>query len=231
MCVNWLGKTRKYNITLNSKDIFLRFFLVVMTLGTMVYLGNFIIRFGAESLQMDFAAFYTAGEAINSGLSPYMNHVTRNPPIWDGVDVFQHSRFLYPPLAAYFFGLIAFLPYVIAKHVWMMLNTVSILISEFIIMDMINPKKRLKWLLGLTVFISTSYPLLTLLERGQIDGITLLLVTLSIRLMLRGVGSQADLLAGFLWAFATLLKLHCVYIVSFLLIRGKLKVFVGYLLV
>lgn len=227
---NWLVKTIKYTIIIHSKDTSLRFFLFVMTLGAMVYLGNFIIRFGTESLQMDFAAFYTAGEAISSGLSPYVNHVTLNPPIWDGVDVFQHSRFLYPPLAAYFFRLIAFLPYAIAKYVWMMLNTVSILISEFVIIDMINPKKRLEWLLGLTVFISTSYPLLTLLERGQIDGITLLLVTLSIRLMLGGVGSQADLLAGFLWAFATLLKLHCVYIVPFLLIRGKLKVFFGYVL-
>ena len=54
------------------------------------------------SLQQDFAAYWVAGAARRAGLDPYVNHLGeaggRAP--WDGVSVFAHSRFLYPPIAA-----------------------------------------------------------------------------------------------------------------------------------
>ena len=53
-----------------------------------------------DSLQMDFSAYYTAGEALSVGLSPYVTHVSTDPVIWDGQGRYRHSRFLYPPLVA-----------------------------------------------------------------------------------------------------------------------------------
>ncbi len=101
---------------------------------------------------MDFAAFYTAGEALNHGLSPYVNHVTRDPPIWDGVDAFQHSRFLYPPLAAVLFQPIALLPYGVAKYLWMLLNLISVCCSLFITVKTISLKITPERILTLIVF-------------------------------------------------------------------------------
>lgn len=193
-------------------------------------LADDVYRLGKESLQMDFAAFYTAGEALNQGLSPYVNYASRNPPIWDGVSIFQHSRFLYPPLAAIPFRLVALLPYSIAKYLWMLFNLFCVGCSLFLVMEMLCLKRQTEWLLVLALFTSTYYPLLTLLERGQIDGVTLLLITLATRLMVIENNTNANFIAGILWAIAALLKLHCTYIAPFFLIRRKWTSISGYIL-
>ncbi|WP_376788664.1 glycosyltransferase family 87 protein [Thermoflexus sp.] len=220
----------KHGPRIPSRRLFLRLLLAGWALLGIIRMAYFLRRFGEESLQMDFAAFYTAGEALNNGLSPYVNYITRDPPIWDGVDVFQHSRFLYPPLAAALFQPIALLPYAVAKYLWMLLNLISIGCSLFITVKTINFEIDLESMLILVAFSITFHPLLALLERGQIDGLTLLMVTLAIGLMVTRNSSHADVVAGFLWGMATLIKLHCVYIVPFLLVRRRWAVAGGYAL-
>lgn len=220
----------KHGTGISARRLFLRLLLAGWALVGIIRLVYFLLRFGEESLQMDFAAFYTAGEALNHGLSPYVNHVTRDPPIWDGVDAFQHSRFLYPPLAAVLFQPIALLPYGVAKYLWMLLNLISVCCSLFITVKTISLKITPERILTLIVFLSTFHPLLPLLERGQIDGLTLLLVTLAIWLMVTRNSSHTDVVAGFLWGMSTLIKLHCVYIVPFLLVRRRWAVVGGYVL-
>src|SRR6185436_700092 len=65
-----------------------------------------------RSLQQDLAAYWVAGAARSAGLDPYVNHVGGPvaPELWDGVAVFAHSRFLYPPLIAELFRPLARLP-------------------------------------------------------------------------------------------------------------------------
>ncbi len=90
---------------------------LLLGLTTLRLLG-FMARFALESLQMDFAAFYTAGEALNAGLSPYRTHLATNPPIWDGINEFLTSRFLYPPLVATLFQPLARLDYFVPFLFW-----------------------------------------------------------------------------------------------------------------
>lgn len=212
------------------RRLLIRSILVVCVLLTAAHLIRSILRFGKESLQMDFAAFYTAGEALNNKLSPYVNHVTQNPSIWDGISVFQHSRFLYPPLTAVLFQPIAVLPYTVAKYTWMLLNLAFIGCSLLLTVNMLGLKKQLEWWLVLLIFVATFHPMLALLERGQIDGIVLFLITLAIRFTVRGNNPIADISAGFFWALATLLKLHCIYVFPFLFLRGRWKIVGGYVL-
>ena len=61
-------------------------------------------RFGRESVQADFSAFYAAGQAARAGLSPYWTAPDHDPALWDGVSLYHTSRFLYPPLAASLFA-------------------------------------------------------------------------------------------------------------------------------
>jgi len=186
---------------------------------------GFVIFFGENSLQMDFSAFYTAGEAVNAGLSPYRNHYSQTPPIWDGVARYSHSRFLYLPLAAVLFAPMALLPYHTAKYLWMTMNVFSVLTS--LSLSVRASETDLKgggvWLAIL--FLLTFHPLLPLLERGQIDGLALLLVTAAFALMSAG---RRDLIAGILLSCATLCKLHVGLVLPFVLLRKRFRVLFGY---
>jgi len=72
------------------------------------------------------------------------------------------------------------------------------------------------------------YPLLTHLDRGQIDLITLLFITLSLVFMIKRT-KRNGVLSGILLAAATLLKLNCIYIIPFILIRKRWDVLRGYI--
>jgi hypothetical protein len=210
-------------------------------------LAFFAVTFARESLQMDFAAYYTAGEALNRGLDPYVNQVTADPPLWDGVARYSHSRFLYPPLAAHLFRPLASLPYATAKSLWTVLGILTTAGSLTIAAWMIGCKRitPLAW-----VWIATAtagfHPLLTHLERGQIDTFTLLLLMTSIGLMIYPQRPRADadpsdlvedhgrrlepasLAAGLLLALATLLKLHIGLILPFLIVRKRWSIATTY---
>jgi hypothetical protein len=187
---------------------------------------------------MDLSAFYTAGEALNHGLSPYRNYAARNHAdhvvagsghaIWDGVDLFQHSRFLYPPQVAVLFRPLAWLPYAGAKRLWMALSLAAVAASLVLTGWVYGLRGRWVLVLIAATGVALYYPLLTHLERGQIDALTLLLITLaSVGIAKRT--PRSEFIAGVLLCAATLLKLHCVYMLPFLAIRKKGRVLLGYL--
>lgn len=215
------------NQPLSPKSLVLRVLLSVLLCLTIVRLIGFIMRFAGESLQMDFAAFYTAGETIQAGLSPYITYPDHAPPLWDGVNRFQHSRFLYPPLVATLFQPIVWLSYFQAKLFWMVLSLVCLISTLWLINHCFHLERQPISLLLFGILTTTYYPLLTYLERGQIDTINLLLLTLAILQLLRP-HHQSQMGAGLLIALATLLKLHCIYFVPFLLWRRQWWAVAGY---
>jgi hypothetical protein len=214
----------------NVQQLYIRGMLSVLFALFFIRVIAFSAHFGSSSLQMDFSAFYTAGESLNKGLSPYSNHITRSEPIWDGVDTFTHSRFLYPPLVANSFQPIAALPYHYAKQLWMLISLVSLFFSLLVSFRLIFADQDLadNFVIQCAVAIFTClyYPLLTFLERGQIDSITLLLLVFGISKMIR---DQPSLWSGILFAIATLLKLHVVFIVPFLILQKQWMAVAGYI--
>lgn len=201
--------------------------LGLLLLLSLLRLTGFIMRFAGESLQMDFAAFYTAGEALNAGLSPYRTHLEHEPPLWDGVNNFLTSRFLYPPLVATLFQPWALLDYATAKVLWMLLS-LGCLVGSILLVGrrFVLPQQRTMILL-FGLLAANYFPLLTYLERGQIDAINLLLLTLAILLLLSTQRWQ-QVGAGLLIALATLFKLQCIYFVPFLFWRRLWWAVVGY---
>ncbi len=200
--------------------------LLILSVGRLLV---YTVRFARHSLQMDFAAYYTAGEAINRGLTPYQNHVDHDPPLWDGVARYAHSRFLYPPLVAWLFGPLARLPYAAAKTIWTILGLgcvgASLAISAWIV-DAEQMGAPAWALVGIATALF--HPILTHLERGQIDALTLLILIGSFALVLKGRRSWHGPAAGLLLALATLLKLHIVLILPFLVVRRRWRVTAGY---
>jgi hypothetical protein len=141
--------------------------------------------FAARSLQQDFAAYWVAGTARRLGLDPYLNylgsHLGRHlgssdaTGLWDGVALFRHSRFLYPPLAADLFRPLAALDYPAAK--W--LFTAAMLAAWIAAGLVVSSDRR-----GRTTFFVTSalfFPFYRHLERGQIDLLILLALAVSWR--------------------------------------------------
>lgn len=167
---------------------------------------------------MDFAAYYTAGKVMNLGLNPYKNYITQDWNLWDGVAQFNHSRFLYPPIAGNFFQPIAKLQYSTAKHIWNYLNLFFIIVSIFIWIRICGYQKNLMVILTSGVLVLNFFPVYTLLERGQIDALIFLLISTGILLIYK---QKDNFLSGFLFASASVFKFYSLLFIPFLIIKKK----------
>ena len=209
-----------------NKQKYVRWLLVTLLLLSAGRVVGFAVLFGRESLQLDFSAFYTAGQAVAQGMSPYRNHLARTPPIWDGFGLLRHSRFLYPPLAARLFQPLSHLPYRVAKGLWTGLALVCIALAMWVAHAALRPRMGRDAAIGAGICVCLFHPLLTLLERGQVDGVTLLSLVGFVSLLQRG--KRWQIASGLCLALATLLKLHCVYFAPFLILRKKWIALVGF---
>ena len=120
-----------------------------------------------SSLQQDLAAYWIAGKARWLGLDPYVNHVATVPRLWDGVSPYRHSRFLYPPLAAELFRLLAIVPYRFAKVAFTLAALAGWLLTARIVAR--RPGGRAEHALAVLIGGGLWFPLYFHLERGQID--------------------------------------------------------------
>jgi hypothetical protein len=117
------------------------------------------------------------------------------------------------------------LPYHAAKYLWMAVNLLAVFASMLLSARVSGVKLRsIGGLLSVTLLL-TFHPLLTLLERGQIDGISLGLISMGVFLV---SARRHQGVAGVLVAAATILKLHTVLLLPFLLLRRKWRVLAGY---
>ena len=192
----------------------------------LVRLVGYAVDFARVSLQMDFAAFYAAGQAMAHGYSPYVNNVVHDPNLWDGWDPMAHSLFIYPPIVAHFFLRLTILGYGPAKLLWTLANLGWLGIATVLSLRLSGVRLRSIWLLVVGLFVCLFHPVMILLERGQIDAITLTLALLAIWLLMRG--RRGQMLAGFSFALLTLLKLHGCFVIPFVVIRKKWVVLIGY---
>lgn len=211
---------------MSKRAKYVRWLLVTLLLLSAGRVVGFAVLFGRESLQLDFSAFYTAGQAAAHGLSPYQNHLAHTPRIWDGFGLLQHSRFLYPPVAARVFQPLAYLPYRVAKGVWTGLALVCIACAMWVAHKSLRARMGRDATIFAGICVCLFHPVLTLLERGQVDGITMALLAAFVYLMQRGKKQRAA--SGLCLALATLLKLHCVYFAPFLILRKKWIVLAGF---
>jgi len=134
--------------------------------------------FVARSYQQDFAAYWAAGWARLFGLDPYLNYAGEGhdlPLPWDGIALYRHSRFLYPPLCADLFRPLLGLPYLAAKGVF-----TGAMLAAWIGTGMAVTRERRTRAIyfGLSALY---FPFYRHLERGQIDLLILLLLALAWR--------------------------------------------------
>lgn len=136
------------------------------------------------SLQQDLAAFVTAGRARAAGLDPYRNHLSMAGAPWDGIAVYRHSRFLYPPIVAEAFRPLAALPYAWGKIIFTAMSVGGLAIGLRLARPPATPDAagapaRATGVVWLAV--ASWPPVFTTLERGQIDLLLLPLLALAWR--------------------------------------------------
>jgi hypothetical protein len=138
--------------------------------------GAAAVAFAFASLQQDLAAYWIAGKARWLGLDPYVNYCGSDiaPRLCDGVSRFRHSRFLYPPLAAELFRLLAIVPYRFAKLAFTGAAVGGWLLTARLIAQ--RPGGRPTHAAAVIIAGALWVPLYFHLERGQIDLLLLPLV-------------------------------------------------------
>jgi hypothetical protein len=150
------------------------------------------------SLQQDFAAYWVAGSARRLGLDPYVNYAASGGAArWDGVSVFAHSRFLYPPLVAELLRPWAALPYATAKALFTVLAVSAWVAGAVASARAAGARAATPVALAAGAVF---FPLYLHLERGQVD----LLALLGLLAAFRWRGRPA--IAGGALAAAALLK-------------------------
>ncbi len=190
--------------------------LTAMAAGAVVVGAG--IWLAATSLQQDFAAYWIAGRACRLGLDPYLNQVgsTAAPALWDGLAIFRHSRFLYPPLVAELFRPLAALPYRGAKLIF-----TSAMLAAWAAAGLLlgGDRRSRLWFFGSSALF---FPLYRHLERGQIDLLILLLLVLAWR-----AEAARPLVAGAALALGTLFKPGLLMLLPVLWVSGRARVVAG----
>lgn len=200
--------------------------LLIVLAAAGLRLAALAAGFGRDSLQADFSAFYTAGQAARAGLSPYWNAPERDPPLWDGVSAYPTSRFLYPPLAASVFAPLTRLGYAAAKNLWMVLTLAAVAGTLAALVRALGWRATPEGLLGIAAFTCLFHPLLLHLERGQVDAFTLLAVALALRPMVAAGADSAG--SGVLLAMGAVLKPSVAGLLPFLVLRGRWRAVGGF---
>jgi len=217
---------------LDVKKILLTVIIVLVFLFSFYRVVHYTILFSEQSIQMDFTAYYTAGKTVNNDLSPYVNYIFTRWDLWDGVSTFKHSRFLYPPLVANLFQPIATLPYIEAKYIWNFFNLFCFLICIVLLgfISFRNDKseryKKTNKILIAGILAFNFFPFIALLERGQIDCVTLLFILIGFSFLLKK--EKNEFISGVFFGVATLFKLYSILLIPFFFIQKKYKVIYGY---
>ena len=176
----------------------------------------FLIYLALESYQIDFRAFYLAGKAVLLGLDPYLNHVGTRPEFYAPVNAegSASSAFRYPPLAALLFAPLALVPYAVSKVLF------SLLMWLLLVGIAYQLVRRSSWRLPgeALLFAGVSFPVLAMVERGQIDPLMVALVLASYGVAMRP-GRQR--LAGFLLALAGVLKIFPLVVLLDWIVRRR----------
>ena len=195
--------------------------VAIVCLARVAYVAH---RAARQSLQTDFAAMYFAAASARAGLDPYDNNAVHDLKYWDGAALYRHSRYLYPPIVAYALRPVAMIPYPLAKQVWTFATPVVLAAAIVLILRAAGVRLELeRWLLA-AIVVSLIFPLRALLERGQIDAVTLLFIALGFYFVF---AQGRDLLGGATMAAAGFVKLQCFYLLPLLLIARRTRAAAG----
>jgi hypothetical protein len=125
--------------------------------------------------QIDFAAYYLAGQALRAGENPFDMTVADRLAAAAGIR--EHTPYIYPPLLALTIEPLSVLPYRFAACIWFVLSALALILSLRLLLPVLGISRRTFLNVALLVFFLP--PVHYTLELGQINHFLLLLLTAS----------------------------------------------------
>lgn len=185
-----------------------------------------LLMIGVLCVQVDFRAFYIAGCAVLAHVDPYLNQnvlysFAHGLPAsyFFPTDFFRNgSAFVYTPLTAMLFGLLAHAPYVLAKFIFSVLIAFAFILS----LALLNTFDEFDVSAKAIVLLSSSLALCCVFAQGQIDLIILCLVTLSVKLL---ENERSVFCAALCYAFAIIIKIFPVFFLWLFLYKRQYRFF------
>lgn len=176
------------------------------------FVQDFWVQITAPGLppNVDFFAYYTAGQRFVDGTNPYYygDGQAGNPLI---------SEYIYPPTFLPFFSLLTYLPYVTARLVWVGLYFSVYLLAFIALLTVLAPRLRLTFAsLGAALTV-ISFPLLFHIRNGQADMLVIGLVLLSFSAYARGW----RLVSAFVLSLAALFKVSPAFLLIFFVLYQR----------
>lgn len=156
---------------------------------------------GLESYGIDYRAFYLAGQSALHGLNPYLNQLPADPDFYGPInsELNLYSGWKYPPLASYLFAPLALLDYERSKALFSVLS-----LSAAAAALLLAVQRSARTLVPESLLIvMISFPMLTTIERGQIDLLLMVIALAALALFLRGHAG----LSGAVLALLAMVKL------------------------
>lgn len=175
---------------------------------------------GRFQLEDNFATRWNAARSwMSEGLSPYSEETQQATVklLRDNNDIANErdrGNFLDPAWYVFLFIPISFIPYPIAKAIWMMLSQLSVVVSILLALDLSGLKLRGFEILITCVLVALAYPMVRASLTASMAPIFIILTLLAIRQGLRGDGNQA----GILLLFAIWINPIAIFPAVFLLI-------------
>ena len=175
---------------------------------------------GRLQLEDNFATRWNAARSwMREGLSPYSEETQQATVklLRDNNDIANErdrGNFLDPAWYVFLFIPISFIPYPIAKAIWMMLSQLSVVVSILLALDLSGLKLRGFEILITCVLVALAYPMVRASLTASMAPIFIMLSLLAIRQGLKGDGNQA----GILLLFAIWINPIAIFPAVFLLI-------------
>lgn len=178
----------------------------------------FLVYLILETYQIDCRSFYLAGKSVLWGLDPYLNYVGVHPEFYGPVnsELSPASGFRYPPLAALLFAPMGLVEYQTAKALF------SLVMVGFLGLLAFGMARRSQSRLPgeAVLFMLMSFPVLALVERGQVDSVLVYLVVLAFWLDESG-GGRWRWLSPLLLGFAAIVKIFPAVALLYFLVRRR----------
>jgi hypothetical protein len=179
---------------------------------------------------IDLAVFYVAGQSIlgtTSVKAPAIYSKALKTPIRQIRPHLGGTKFLYPPQAAILCAPLALLPFTVLAPLWLWINTALVIACYYgIIRWWIGDRQLLRWrysfLLG---FLSSTIPLSGLFRTGQINGVLLLLLAVTMITSLY----HKHITSGVCLAIATALKIFPVLFVLWFVVNKQWRALIAFL--
>lgn len=153
---------------------------------------------GLESYGIDYRAFYLAGKSALLGLNPYLNQLPAHPDFYGPInaELSLYSGWKYPPLASYLFAPLALLDYESSKSLFSLL---SLSAAGAALLRAVHRSDR-TLVPESVLIVMISFPMLTTVERGQIDLLLMVSALGALELFRRGQAGLAGAVVALLAA-------------------------------